>query len=153
MSVGLETEEFFLNNEKHETIRKNFMEEALTARMCRTSHEFFSCLFVVKKALRIKYWPDRVDRVGKCDFGRSSSVQSSDIGQLAKIFIGIHATTDKISVRHLESAPVRMPCGKGTRTDFFGQNTAANRECSSAGQIFRDFTEGQASIQDAIDEQ
>ena len=51
-SVKLVTEEFFLNNEKHETTRKNFMEAALTAGMRRTSHEIFSghfVSFVVKK--------------------------------------------------------------------------------------------------------
>ena len=46
------TEEFFLNNEKHETTRKNFMETALAAGIRRDSHEIFSChsvSFVVKK--------------------------------------------------------------------------------------------------------
>jgi len=41
-----------LNNEKHETTRKNFMEVALTASMHRTLHEIFSghfVSFVVKK--------------------------------------------------------------------------------------------------------
>jgi len=45
-------QKFFLNNEKHEKTRKNFMEAALTASMRRTSHEIFSrlfVLFVVKK--------------------------------------------------------------------------------------------------------
>jgi len=36
------TEEFFLNNEKHETTRKNFMEAALTAEMHCSPHEIFS---------------------------------------------------------------------------------------------------------------
>jgi len=48
----LETAEFFLNNEKHKTPRKNFMEAALTVSMRRSSHEIFSgrfVLFVVKK--------------------------------------------------------------------------------------------------------
>jgi hypothetical protein len=47
-------EEVFLNNEKHEKTRKKFMGVALTAIMCRISHEFFSGLFVsfvVKKSL------------------------------------------------------------------------------------------------------
>jgi len=51
-SVNLLTEKFFLNNETHETPRKNFMEAALTASMRRTSHEIFSghfVSFVVKK--------------------------------------------------------------------------------------------------------
>ena len=51
-SVKLVTEGFFLNNEKHETTRKNFMEAALTASMRRTLHEIFSghfVSFVVKK--------------------------------------------------------------------------------------------------------
>ena len=51
-SVKLVTEEFFSNNEKRETTRKNFMEAALTAGMRRTSHEIFSghfVSFVVKK--------------------------------------------------------------------------------------------------------
>ena len=48
----LVTEEFFLNNEKHETTRKKFMEAALTASMRRSSHAIFSgylVSFVVKK--------------------------------------------------------------------------------------------------------
>ena len=51
-SVKLVTEGFFLNNEKHETTRKNYMEAALTASMRRTLHEIFSghfVSFVVKK--------------------------------------------------------------------------------------------------------
>jgi len=40
------TGKFFLNNEKHEMTRKNFMEAALTARMRRTSPEIFSSHFV-----------------------------------------------------------------------------------------------------------
>jgi len=51
-SVKLVTEGFFLNNEKHKTTRKNFMEAALTASMRRTLHEIFSghfVFFVVKK--------------------------------------------------------------------------------------------------------
>ncbi len=41
-SVKPVTGKFFLNNEKHEKTRKNFMEAALTANMRRTSHEIFS---------------------------------------------------------------------------------------------------------------
>ena len=44
--------EIFLNNEMHKRARKNFMEEALTARMRRYALNFFRvilCLFVVKK--------------------------------------------------------------------------------------------------------
>jgi len=51
-SVKLVTEGFFLNSEKHETTRKNFMAVALTAGMRRTLHEIFSghfVSFVVKK--------------------------------------------------------------------------------------------------------
>jgi len=50
--LKLLTEEFFLNSEKHETTRKNFMKAALTASMRRTSHKIFSghfVSFVVKK--------------------------------------------------------------------------------------------------------
>ncbi len=42
----------FFNNEKHKKTRKNFMEATLTARLRRSSHEFFSSpfvFFVVKK--------------------------------------------------------------------------------------------------------
>ncbi len=42
----------FLNNEMHKRARKNFMEEALPARMRRYAMKFFRvilCLFVVKK--------------------------------------------------------------------------------------------------------
>ena len=42
-----------MNNEKHETTRKNFMKAALTASMRRTLHEIFSghfVSFVVKKS-------------------------------------------------------------------------------------------------------
>ncbi len=50
--MKLVTVEFFLNNEKHEKPRKNFMEVAFSARMCCARHEIFSCplvSFVVKK--------------------------------------------------------------------------------------------------------
>jgi len=40
-SVKLGTEKFFLNNEMHETTRKNFMVAALTARILRYFYEFF----------------------------------------------------------------------------------------------------------------
>ncbi len=40
--VKLVKEEFFLNNEKHETPRKKFMEAALIARKRCYSHDFFS---------------------------------------------------------------------------------------------------------------
>ena len=55
-SVKLVTE-VFLNNEKHETTRKNFMEVALTASMRRTLHEIFSGHFVSFRCKKILLLP------------------------------------------------------------------------------------------------
>ncbi|MDD3954611.1 MAG: hypothetical protein PHY82_11925, partial [Lentisphaeria bacterium] len=61
--IKLVTEEFFLNNEKHETTRKNFMEAALTASMRRTSHEIFSGHWVQCPKVGRGY-PERVQGSG-----------------------------------------------------------------------------------------
>ncbi len=51
-SVKLGTEKFFLNNEMHETTRKNFMEAALTAKIRRYFHEIFSCYYRPKSCFQ-----------------------------------------------------------------------------------------------------
>jgi hypothetical protein len=53
------SEEFFLNNEMPERTRKNFMDVALSTRMCRACHEFFFVsisVFRCKKTVTQLYW-------------------------------------------------------------------------------------------------
>src|SRR5574344_657699 len=81
-SVKLGTEKFFLNNEMHETTRKNFMEAALTVRIRRYLHEIFSCHFVSFVVKKYQCYPASLTHYRRI-MALSSVVRGAGCGRVA----------------------------------------------------------------------